>query len=51
MISGQNVAGQESMTYILSRYRRKHTRDQWTECRRTGMDDLQTVEASDEANM
>ena len=49
-ISGQNVAGQESMTYILSRHRRKQTRDQWTECRRTGIDDLQSVEASNEAN-
>ena len=49
-ISGQNDAGQESMTYILLRHRREQTRDQWTEGRRTGMDDLQAVKASEEAN-
>ena len=50
VISGQNVRGQESMTYCLSRHRRKQTRDQWTECPRTGINDLRAVEASEEAN-
>ena len=50
MISGQNVRGQESMTYSLSRHRRKQTQDQWTECPRTGINDIRPVEASEEAN-
>ena len=50
MISGQNVRGQESMTYVLSKHRRKQTRDQWTECPRTGINDLRTVEASEDGN-
>ena len=50
MISGQNVTGQESMTYDLSRHRKNQTRDQWTECQRTGINDLRPVEASEEAN-
>ena len=50
MISGQNVRGQESMTYELSRHRRKQTRDQLTEFPRTGINDLRAVEASEEAN-
>jgi hypothetical protein len=45
-ISGQNVPGQQSMTYKLSRCRRKQTRDQWTECPRTGINDLLAVEAN-----
>ena len=32
VISGQNVTGQESTTYSLSRDQRKETGDQWTEC-------------------
>ena len=44
MISGQNVAELGSMTYSLSRHWRKLTPDQWTECPRTGIDDLQPVE-------
>ena len=48
MISGQNVRGQESMTYSLSRHRRKQTRDQWTECPRTGINDLRSVKASED---
>ena len=50
VISGQNVARQESMTYGLSRHQRKQTRDQWTECRRTGINYLHPVKASEEAN-
>ena len=50
VISGQKVVRQESMTYGLSRHRRKQTRDQWTECHRTGIDDLLPVEASEEAS-
>ena len=32
------------MTYIPSRHRRKQTHDQWTECPRTGINDLRAVE-------
>src|SRR5882757_8785982 len=49
-ISGQNVPGQESTTYALSKHRSKQTRDQWTECPRTGINDLRSVEASKQAN-
>ena len=38
------------MTYVLSRHRRKQTRDQWTECPRTGINDLRAVEVAEEAN-
>ena len=50
MISGQNARGQESMTYLLSRHQRKQILDQWTECPRTGINDLRPVKASEEAN-
>ena len=51
VISGQNVARQESMTYGLSRHQRKTTHDQWTECCKTGMNDLRAVEASQKAKI
>jgi hypothetical protein len=47
VISRQNVTGQESTTYILSRHQRKKRGDQWTECHRTGIDNLHTVKASE----
>src|ERR1700691_1279053 len=47
VISGQNVTGQESTTYILSRHQRKKTGDQWTECHRTGINNLPAVKASE----
>ena len=47
VISGQNVTGQESTTYSLSRDQRKETGDQWTECHRTGINNLQTVKGSE----
>jgi hypothetical protein len=47
VISGQNVAGQESTTYKLSRHQRKKRGDQWTECCRTGINNLQTVKSSE----
>src|ERR1700685_1727651 len=47
VISGQNVTGQESTTYILSRHQRKKTGDQWTECHRAGINNLHTVKASE----
>jgi hypothetical protein len=50
VISGQNVPAQESMTYILSRCQRKQTRDQWTECPSTGINDLHAVEVPEKAN-
>src|ERR1700729_2902719 len=40
VISGQNVTGQKSTTYSLSSYQRKKTGDQWTECHRTGINNL-----------
>src|ERR1700677_1979625 len=43
VISGQNVTGQESTTYSLSRHQRKKTSDQWTECHRTGINNIHTV--------
>ena len=49
MLSQQNVSGPK-MTYSLSRHQRKQTRDQWTECTKTEIDDLLAVEASEEAN-
>ena len=49
-ISGQNIAGQESMTYHLSKHHRKQTGDQWTECCRTGIHHLPSVKASQKAN-
>jgi hypothetical protein len=49
-ISGQNVAGQESMTYRLSKHHRKQTGDQWTEYCRTGIHDLHPVGGSQKAN-
>jgi hypothetical protein len=50
VINGENVAGQESMTYWLLRHWRKQTDDQWTECCRTGIHDLPTVNALEKAN-
>ena len=50
VISGQNVAGQESMTYPLLRHHRKQTGYQWTECHRTGIHDSRTVKESHKAN-
>src|ERR1700685_3356537 len=47
VISGQNVTGQESTTYSLSRHQRKKTGDQWTECHRTGINNLHPVKASE----
>src|ERR1700691_3696424 len=49
-ISGQNVTGQESTTYSLSRHKRKKTGDQWTECHRTGINNLQPVKGSEKEN-
>jgi hypothetical protein len=50
VISGQNVPGQESKTYILSKRRRKQTRDQWTERPRTEINNLLAVKAPEKAN-
>src|ERR1700689_3307607 len=47
VISGQNVTGQESTTYTLSRHQRKKTGDQWTECHRTGINNLHPVTPSE----
>ena len=49
-ISGQNIAGQESMTYPLLRHHKKQTGDRWTECCRTRIHNLPAVEASQKAN-
>src|ERR1700729_3131070 len=47
VISGQNVTGQKSTTYSLSRHQRKKTGDQWTECYKTGIKNLPAVKASE----
>src|ERR1700683_5341871 len=50
VISGQNIRGQESTTYILSMHQRKKTGDQWTECHTTGINSLHAVKASEKEN-
>src|ERR1700677_4090517 len=50
VISGQNVTGQGSTTYSLSRHQRKKTGDQWTECHRTGINNLPAVKVSEKEN-
>jgi hypothetical protein len=45
VISAQNV--QESITYSLSRHQRKKKGDKWTECHRTGINNLHAVKASE----
>jgi hypothetical protein len=51
LISGQSVPAQESMTYSLSRCQRKQSRDQWTECPSTGINDLHPVEVARESKV
>ena len=50
VISGQNLVGQESMTYTLSRHSKNQTGDQWTKFGGTGINDLQPVKASKNQN-
>jgi len=54
LMSAENIMGQESTTdQPLSRHQRKKTGDQWTECHRTGINNLPTappVKASEKEN-